>query len=61
MTIKHSMVLLTVWTWVFVVDRLDTATEVQFNVLLNETRIKRTQMSVLVVNTTHNHLHCRLN
>ena len=43
----------TIWAWVFIIDRLDTSTEVQLYVLLNEAGVKRTQVSVLVVDTVY--------
>jgi len=52
--IKLSRKKPTIGAWVFVIDGFDTATEVEFDILLNETRVKRTQMSVLVINAAHN-------
>jgi len=44
----------TIGGWVLVIDGFDTATKVELDILLDEAPVKSTQMSVLVVNATHN-------
>lgn len=47
---------LSIWhtfrTWILIIDWFKVATEEQFNILLNQTRVKWRQVGVLVIDAT---------